>query len=184
MTETPHKVLGVAATATPAEIKQAYRRKVLQCHPDTVGSGQEAEFRKIHEAYEALSGNSHGDERVSVCTEPPKRRPWSQHNVTGRPAYAPSDARLELVLDPREAAAGLALSFPVEVEAPCPLCHGTGLFSLLCPVCGGRGTMRYPARAHARVPAGIEHGAIIPATGIAPGIGPVAIDLHVSISGG
>jgi hypothetical protein len=34
------KVLGVALNATPEQIKEAYRRKSLECHPDRGGTDQ------------------------------------------------------------------------------------------------------------------------------------------------
>jgi hypothetical protein len=43
--------LGVAATATLAEIKRAYRARALQTHPDRGGSAEE--FRALQSAYES-----------------------------------------------------------------------------------------------------------------------------------
>lgn len=50
-----YTVLGVSPTATPAEIKQAYRRRAKEAHPDrqTVASDHEAIVR-INAAYEVL----------------------------------------------------------------------------------------------------------------------------------
>lgn len=44
-----HAVLGVPATATPAEIQAAYRERVKEVHPDQ--GGDTAEFRRVREAY-------------------------------------------------------------------------------------------------------------------------------------
>jgi curved DNA-binding protein CbpA len=50
--------LGVPVTATEAELKSAYRKRALECHPDVVAPGDkssaEAEFRRISEAYSVL----------------------------------------------------------------------------------------------------------------------------------
>ncbi len=50
----PWSVLGVTKGATAAEIKSAYRRKVMSAHPDH--GGTQAEFEKVQAAYEKLGG--------------------------------------------------------------------------------------------------------------------------------
>ncbi|MEM1115002.1 MAG: molecular chaperone DnaJ [Bacteroidota bacterium] len=52
-----YDILGVARTATPEEIKKAYRKKALQFHPDRNPGDAEAEsqFKEAAEAYEVLS---------------------------------------------------------------------------------------------------------------------------------
>ncbi len=49
----PHKVLGVAAGASLHEIREAYRHKAKQHHPDV--GGEEWAFRIVSQAYEMLS---------------------------------------------------------------------------------------------------------------------------------
>ena len=48
-----YQTLGVAKDATVQEIKKAYRKLAMKHHPDK--GGNEAEFKKITEAYEVLS---------------------------------------------------------------------------------------------------------------------------------
>ena len=51
-----YAVLGVAGNAALTEIKNAYRKKASQLHPDkNASSDAPAKFRKIQEAYETLS---------------------------------------------------------------------------------------------------------------------------------
>ncbi|EEP77233.1 predicted protein [Uncinocarpus reesii 1704] len=56
----PYAALGVAKDAGTAEIRSAYRKLVLKCHPDKIkdeslrGKAQD-EFQKVQEAYELLS---------------------------------------------------------------------------------------------------------------------------------
>lgn len=52
-----YEVLEVAKTATPEEIKKAYRKKAIQYHPDRNPGDKEAEekFKEAAEAYEVLS---------------------------------------------------------------------------------------------------------------------------------
>tara|TARA_R100001440_G_scaffold66162_3_gene87143 strand:- start:5517 stop:5927 length:411 start_codon:yes stop_codon:yes gene_type:complete len=47
------KVLGLKRSSSQEEIKKAFRKKALETHPDK--GGDPAEFRKVREAYEALS---------------------------------------------------------------------------------------------------------------------------------
>ena len=49
-----YKILGVERGATDDEIKKAYRKLAHKHHPDKSG-GNEAEFKKINEAYQVLS---------------------------------------------------------------------------------------------------------------------------------
>lgn len=47
-----YRTLGVKKSSSPEEIKQAYRRLAMKHHPDK--GGNEAEFKKINEAYAVL----------------------------------------------------------------------------------------------------------------------------------
>ena len=51
-----YEVLGVAETATDAELKAAYRKQALQWHPDrNKTKDAEVKFKEVNEAYEVLS---------------------------------------------------------------------------------------------------------------------------------
>ena len=52
-----YAVLGVSLTATPEDIKQAYRKLAMRFHPDRNPENPDAEerFQGIKEAYEILS---------------------------------------------------------------------------------------------------------------------------------
>jgi molecular chaperone DnaJ len=54
MNKDPYTILGVPRTASPDDIKKAYRKMAHQYHPDKQG-GSEAKFKEINEAYQVLS---------------------------------------------------------------------------------------------------------------------------------
>jgi curved DNA-binding protein CbpA len=57
----PYSTLGVPPSADDTEIKQAYRKLVLQYHPDVCQtSGAERKFMTIQQAYELLTGKGRG----------------------------------------------------------------------------------------------------------------------------
>ena len=52
-----YETLGVARTATDAELKAAFRKAAMQCHPDRHPGDKQAEtrFKELNEAYQHLS---------------------------------------------------------------------------------------------------------------------------------
>jgi molecular chaperone DnaJ len=71
-----YEVLGVGKSASPDEIKKAFRRLAVQYHPDR--GGDEAKFREINEAYEVLKDDS-------------KRKRYDQFGHAGVGSSAASD---------------------------------------------------------------------------------------------
>src|SRR5919204_132606 len=51
-----YETLGVAKAATPEDLKKAYRKLAMQCHPDRNPGDKKAEqrFKDISEAYDIL----------------------------------------------------------------------------------------------------------------------------------
>ncbi len=96
----PHHVLGVAPTASMAEIKNAYRRLAKRYHPDLNGQDPMAvkRFRDVNEAYRLLV-DSTSDYKQPVPDDRPiwpreKRSPRDETPHTGK------SSRNSATLDP------------------------------------------------------------------------------------
>lgn len=74
-----YQVLGVNKNSSPEELKQAYRKLAMKHHPDR--GGDEAEFKKINEAYDVLSNA----EKRSVYDTPHQQGAWRQNFDPGEP---------------------------------------------------------------------------------------------------
>lgn len=130
--------LGLGSQASQEEIRDAYRRRVKDCHPDITGSPEQVEdFRAAREAYEVLGNPEKRREydtrrsRKAVQNRPLKRE------QAFRPRYSRAD--IELVLSPEEAARGGRFIIPLSsaLQDGCFFCSGfRGIFSGPCPFCG------------------------------------------------
>lgn len=72
-----YEVLGVSKSASPDEIKKAFRRLAVKYHPDKEG-GNEEKFKEVNEAYEVLKDES-------------KRKRYDQFGHAGIGSSAASD---------------------------------------------------------------------------------------------
>ena len=72
-----YKILGIPKNATKIEIKKAYRRVVMQVHPDHKGPEYAPVFRKVKEAYDTLMDDT-------------RRKMYNQYGFSGQ-----SDAELK-----------------------------------------------------------------------------------------
>src|ERR1700739_4688064 len=79
-----YESLSVERTATDGDIKAAFRKQAMQCHPDRHPGDKDAEhrFKEINEAYEVLK-------------DPDKRAAYDrfghaafEHGMGGQPAFA------------------------------------------------------------------------------------------------
>lgn len=147
-----YTVLGIAPTATTDEIRAAYRKLALQCHPDRNPGDKDAEerFKSISAAYDILSDGE-------------KRRQYDRFGEAAGPAAAATRAYGNSNLDDIFEMMGqvFGASSPFQTTAKktpkkkastagktCEKCKGEGMigtdlgffmFKIACPTCLGTG---------------------------------------------
>jgi DnaJ-class molecular chaperone len=148
-----YAVLGIAATAGPREIRQAYRRLARQYSPDVNFWDEEARslFDEIAEAYRVLS-------------DPGARGMYDRFGhqiVTGvvAPSRRGDDLHVAVDLSFEEAARGARLMLDVQRFSPCAACEARGRDADgACARCSGRGVCRVIEAVSATIPAGVDAG--------------------------
>ncbi|KAL7907894.1 hypothetical protein GGI35DRAFT_71566 [Trichoderma velutinum] len=126
MSSTPptdhYKVLGVAKDAQVAEIRLAYRKLVLKCHPDKVQdpalkAQKQEEFQKVQQAYELLTDEDERrkyDDQVKLAELKEQLR---KTNVSGTPRSSSKYAEYEIrTAEPRAS----SYKPPTNVPSPAP----------------------------------------------------------------
>lgn len=168
----PYQVLGVARNASDEEIKKAYRKLAREFHPDRNPGDTAAEerFKEVRGAYDILSDaekRKQFDQFGAAGGRPGGFPPGADvrfENVDlsdllgqfgglfgrgggRRPRPQPergADLESRVRLSFEDALAGVQVRVPVDVDAPCHVCHGTGAepgtTPVTCPQCGGSGT--------------------------------------------
>jgi molecular chaperone DnaJ len=164
-----YDALGVSKSASQEEIKKAYRKLVREYHPDRNPGDKEAEerFKEVQGAYDVLSdpekrkqydafGSADGrtggfpgggDFRFDVGDLSDLfggigdifGRGTSRRQPAGRGA----DLLAQVSLSFEDSLRGIETQIPVEAEAPCRECGGSGAQAgsapKVCPECRGRG---------------------------------------------
>ena len=167
-----YEVLGVSRTCTEAEMKSAFRKAAMQCHPDRNPGNADAEhkFKDLNEAYQILSdgqkraaydryghaafenggagaggdgfGSSMADIFDDLFGDMMGRRGGGRQGGAGRG----SDLRYNMEITLEEAFAGKAASLKLPTSVSCDSCSGTGARPgakpKVCPMCAGQGRVR------------------------------------------
>jgi molecular chaperone DnaJ len=148
-----YAVLGIAATAAPREIRQAYRRLARQYSPDVNfwDVTADALFDEIAEAYRVLSD--------------PRARAMYDRLGTGFVSDALSagrrgdDVHVNVELDFATVARGASLRLGVQRFSPCRACDAAGQAGGgSCASCQGRGVRRVVDPVSVVIPPGVDSG--------------------------
>ena len=165
-----YELLGVAREATDDDIKKAFRKLAMQCHPDRHPGDKQAEqrFKDINEAYEILKddqkraaydrfghaafeqGGGRGDFGfgagggfADIFEEMFGSMMGGGRNGGGNRG---SDLRYNLEITLEEAFKGRETQIRVPTLASCEACHGNGAEAgskpVNCPTCRGHGRVR------------------------------------------
>src|SRR5262245_12372214 len=132
-----YAVLGVAATAAPREVRQAYQRLARQYSPDVNFWDERARglFEEIREAYRVLS-------------DPQTRAHYDQFGATAPGEMLAAgrrgdDLHVTVELGFAEASRGVEVPVTVTRFSPCPDCGAAGSEAgMRCAPCRGRGVRR------------------------------------------
>ena len=170
-----YAVLGVAATAGPREIRQAYRRLARQYSPDVNFWDTTARtlFEEIAEAYRIL-------------IDPDARSRYDRFGAQPDPLAAArrgEDVHVAIELGFADAVRGTSVDLVVPRFSPCVACAAHGRTALgVCDACAGRGVRRHQERVQVAIPAGVDSGmqVRIPSQGSAGPFGGPRGDLLVS----
>jgi molecular chaperone DnaJ len=167
-----YEVLGVAKTASEAELKSAFRKLAMQYHPDRNQGDAEAEvkFKELNEAYQVLS-----DEQKRAAYDRFGHGAFSQGGAGG-PGFGNdfsdfmtdifdsffgdsrgrgrsgggrergADLRYNLEISLEDAFSGKTETIKIPTTVSCEVCGGTGAKAgskpRTCPTCGGYGRVR------------------------------------------
>ena len=148
-----YAVLGIAATAAPREIRQAYRRLARQYSPDVNFWDATAEtlFEEIAEAYRVLS-----DPQARSMYDRFGAGLASEALGAGRHG---DDIHVSIELDFGDAARGTTLRLGVQRFSPCQSCGATGRTGTTpCPACQARGVRRAVDPVSVAIPPGVDSG--------------------------
>jgi molecular chaperone DnaJ len=138
-----YEILGISKNATDIEIKQAFRKLALKCHPDKNDNGDDNQFKEISEAYEVLS-----DEKKRTQYDNPHSsffdagfqftnfRHQPQRGVRGQ------DIIINLELSLHEILNGTTKTIKYKKHNKCAKCYGFGSENrkvVSCVKCRGTG---------------------------------------------
>ena len=145
-TENLYDALGVSETATQDEIKKAYRKLVIEHHPDK--GGDESKFKKIAHSYDTL-----GDPNKRAQYDNQRKNPFGNQNggfnpfedffngggfYNQRKRSAPEKV-IDLTIGVIESYKSVNKTITYRRNIECNTCHGSGGDRKTCDTCKGEG---------------------------------------------
>jgi molecular chaperone DnaJ len=168
-----YESLSIERTAGDGEIKAAFRKQAMQCHPDRNPGDKEAEhkFKEINEAYEVLkdpnkraaydrfghaafehggagTASGFGTEFASTFSDIfDDLFGMGGRRGRGSGRERGADLRYNMEIALHEAFVGKTASIRIPTSVVCEVCSGsgakTGTKPKACPTCGGHGRVRH-----------------------------------------
>ncbi len=167
-----YEILGVSKSCTDAEMKSAFRKAAMQCHPDRNPDNAEAEiqFKELNEAYQVLSdeqkraaydryghaafehggfgagGDGFAASMADIFDDLFGDVMGGRRGGGRRGPARGSDLRYNMEISLEEAFHGKTASISLPTLTACEACAGSGAKPGAkprhCPTCGGHGRVR------------------------------------------
>ncbi len=165
-----YEVLGVSRTVTEVEMKSAFRKAAMQCHPDRHPGDKQAEarFKELNEAYQHLSdpqkraaydryghaafeqsggmGDGFGASMSDIFEDLFGEMMGGRRRGGGSGRERGADVRYNLEITLEEAFHGKTATIKMPTSVTCEACSGTGARAgskpNVCKTCGGHGRVR------------------------------------------
>ena len=167
-----YEVLDVSKNASEAEIKKAFKRLAMKCHPDrNPDKAAEEQFKEAKEAYDVLTdaqkraaydqfGHAGVDPSAGMGGAGFGGASFSDifgdvfgdifggggRTAGGQRVYRGADLRYNLELSLEEAVSGASVNIRIPTHVECEECGGsgakTGTSPVTCSTCGGHGQVR------------------------------------------
>ena len=143
-----YETLGVSKDATQDEIKKAYRKLVIQYHPDKNPEGGE-KFKEIASAYEVIGNDAKRAQYDNSLNNPFANNSGASYEdifnqmfgnqrPTQRQKSAP-DKIIKVKINPIESFKGIDKTITYMKDTHCTVCSGAGGEQQTCGTCNGNG---------------------------------------------